>query len=150
MSKKLVLPVVLAVAFVATTGCLDAIAGFEGGSATSADVGGPGFHVRHSDFYHSYRANEETYTDEFEWENPEGRALLEVRNGISSGSERVVLKDAKGATVWSQTFTKDTPGGEYHPGNGEPGAWTIIIEREASTGQFDIHVWRDVRDANGA
>lgn len=133
----------------ALAGCVDSIAGFQSGSATSEDVGGEGFHVRRTDFYHSYRANEETFTDEFKWKAPEGAAEVEVRHSIAAGHEVVSLKDASGATVWSHRFDADSPQGVFHPGTGEPGTWTIVIERWQATGNFDLHVWRRVPQGDG-
>lgn len=126
----------VAFAFPALAGCLDL-----GGAITDDAVGGPGFDVRGADFYHSYYANNESWTDELAWENPAREAGLEARHELRHGSVKVTLKDANGATVFTQEWWPGTRGGEFHPGQGEPGEWTIVIDRRDATGQFDVHVW---------
>lgn len=123
-------------------GCVDPVGA--GGSASSDDVGGAGFHVRGTDFYHSFRSNAESWSDSFRWSNPEGRAHLEVRHSISVGSEKVVVRDAQGATVFTQEFSRGTREGEFGVGSGAPGEWTVELARRGASGQFDLHVWRDV------
>lgn len=129
----------------ALAGCVDPVGA--GGAAASEDVGGAGFHVRSTDFYHSYRANEETWTDSFAWENPEGKARLEVRHSLAAGTEKVVVKDANGANVFTQEFSRGTREGEFGVGSGAPGTWTIVLERRDASGAFDVHAWRDVATA---
>lgn len=135
MTPRAAFPLAAASLLVPLAGCFDV-------EADDAWVGGPDWNIGTADFYHSYEADHEWWPDEFTWQNPDGKAALEVRHALRAGSQYVEIRDGKGAVVFANEWDAHAEGGQSWTGTGAPGAWTIVLERRAMEGQFDVHVWR--------